>query len=116
MTKRGDTFDAREEINTMRRKMNWIVHTLYAWLDLTGGSGGLNPLAHNANPPSLLEISTLGVGLFRLLTPPFSISTHFDLQMAMLKDCLRVVKDLSLYFQRDSANTVDSSNKIELAV
>ena len=30
-------------------------------LDLTGGLG-VNPLAHNANPPSLLEISTLGVG------------------------------------------------------
>ena len=40
----------------------------------------------------------------------------FVAQMAMLKDCLRVVKDLSLYFQRDSANIVDSSNKIELAV
>ena len=80
---------------------------------------GLNPLAHNANPPSLLEISTLGVGLFRLLTLCSVFSTHFDLQMAMLKDCLRVVKDLSLYFQRDSANiveSVDSSNKIELAV
>jgi len=48
--------------------------------------------------------------------PPFRIFNPFDLQMAMLKDCLRVVKDLSLYFQRDSANIVDSSTKIELAV
>ena len=80
------------------------------------GVRGLNPLAHNANPPSLLDISTLGVGTFRLLTlPRLVFSTHFD-QMAILKDCLRVFKDLSLYFKRDSANIVDSPNKIELAV
>src|SRR6218665_1158308 len=86
-------------------------------LDLTGGVG-VEPPSSQCQPTQLIgNFDPRGVGLFKLLTPPLSVfSTHFDLQMAMLKDCLRVVKDLSLYFQRDSTNIVDSSNKIELAV
>ena len=60
-------------------------------LDLTGG-WGLNPLAHNADPPSLLEISTPGGRIIQAFNPPRSVfSTHFDLQMAMLKDCIYVL-------------------------
>ena len=82
-----------------------------------GGVRGLNPLAHNANPPSLLEISTPWGRIIQAFNPPRLVfSTHFDQQISILKDCLRVVKDLSLYFQRDSANIVDFSNNIELAV
>jgi Domain of unknown function (DUF4371) len=43
-------------------------------------------------------------------------SWSFVAQMAMLKDCLRVVKDLSLYFQRDTANIMKSYNKIQVAI
>ena len=41
-----------------------------------GGLGGLNPLAHNANPPSLLEMSTPGGRIIQAFNPPVQYFQH----------------------------------------
>src|SRR6218665_1679750 len=41
-----------------------------------GGFGGLNPLAHNADPPSLLEISTPGGRIIQAFNPPVQYFQH----------------------------------------
>ena len=43
-----------------------------------GGFVGLNPLAHNANPPSLLEISTPGGRVIQAFNPPVQYFQHIS--------------------------------------
>src|SRR6218665_3649606 len=45
-------------------------------LDLTGGLGGLDPLAHNANPPAFWKFRPQGGRIIQACNPPVQYFQH----------------------------------------